>query len=353
MNVVMKVASQSTINDPRWYAIITRDFNASFFYGVATTGVYCRPSCGARLPRPENVSFHRTPKAAERAGFRPCKRCQPNAAPSSVRRAEMVTQACRAIAASEKAPRFADLARRAGVSAHHFHRLFKQVTGLTPKGYAAALREGKLRKHLKRSSTVTEAIYDSGYATGSRFYEKSNAVLGMTPSRFRAGGADTEIRFAVRKCTLGKVLAAQSPVGICAILLGDDSVAFTRELKERFPNARIVPGGRDFAHVVADVVKVIDDPAKGLGLPLDVRGTAFQKRVWDALCRIPAGETATYTEIAKYIGAPKAVRAVGAACGANAIGVVIPCHRAVRSDGTLAGYRWGLARKRALLKKES
>jgi AraC family transcriptional regulator of adaptative response/methylated-DNA-[protein]-cysteine methyltransferase len=349
----MKTRISQGPTDPRWTAVITRDPQADFFYSVATTGIYCRPSCGARLPRLENVRFHPTPVAAERAGFRACKRCRPNEAVSAQRGREAVIMACRIIADSENVPSLANLARQVGLSPHHFHRLFRKVTGLTPKNYAAALREGSIRKRLVKSATVTQAIYDSGYSTGSRFYAKSNAVLGMTPTLYRAGAAGCTIRFAIGKCSMGKVLAAQSTTGICAILLGDSAIALTRELKDRFPKAEILPGGPDFVSVIAEVVQAVDSPAKGFCLPLDIRGTVFQKRVWDALCRIPPGKTATYTEIARCIGAPKAVRAVGAACGANAIGVAIPCHRAVRSDGTLAGYRWGLKRKQALLKKES
>ncbi len=340
--------------DPRWALVAARDRSAdgAFYYSVSTTGVYCRPSCAARLPNPRNVRFHPTCAHAEQAGFRPCKRCKPNQASLEARHAAKVARACRLIEGADEAPTLAELAAAAGLSPHHFHRVFKAATGLTPKDYAAAHRAKRVRDELKRSDTVTEAIYGAGFNSNSRFYERADAMLGMTPSDFRAGGTNTDIQFAVGECSLGSILVAKSPKGVCAILLGDDPDTLLRDLQDRFPRARLIGGDADFEAMVAQVVGFIEAPGLGFGLPLDVRGTAFQQRVWQALREIPTGSTASYTEIARRIGAPKAVRAVAAACAANALAVAIPCHRVVRTDGALSGYRWGVERKRALLARE-
>jgi len=342
-----------TENDPRWSGVVARDPEAQFFYAVKTTGVYCRPSCAARLARPENVQFYQTQKAAEQAGFRPCKRCKPDQAPPARQLAEKIADACRLIESFETPPGLELLAQHVGLSTSHFHRLFKAATGLTPKGYAAAHRTNLMRKQLNKSDTVTSAIYEAGYNSNSRFYETSNEVLGMTPSNYRAGGDQTDIRFAVGECSLGSILVAQSGRGVCAIFLGADPNALVRELQDQFPKANLIGGDASFERLVAKVVGFIEAPALGLDLPLDVRGTAFQQRVWQALRNIPAGSTASYTDMAKIIGSPKSVRAVAQACGANALAVAIPCHRVVRSDGALSGYRWGVERKRALLEREA
>jgi AraC family transcriptional regulator, regulatory protein of adaptative response / methylated-DNA-[protein]-cysteine methyltransferase len=340
-----------TTNDPRWSAVRARDAKAdgTFFYSVKSTGVYCRPSCAARPARPENVAFHRTTAEAERAGFRPCKRCKPDQAPLAEQQARRIAELCRYIEEADEMPTLDDLARHAGLSPYHVHRVFKAVTGLTPKEYGAAHRERRVRQELERSGSVTEAIYSAGYSSNGRFYESSNAVLGMTPTSFRAGGANTEIRFAVGECSLGSILVAASTRGICAITMGDDANALVRDLQDRFPRADLIGGDAAFEELVARVVGFIEAPKLGLDLPLDVRGTAFQRRVWQALRKIPVGETASYAEIAKRIGAPRSVRAVAQACAANALAVAIPCHRVVKSDGGLSGYRWGVERKRALL----
>lgn len=342
-------------NDPRWRSVVARDRGAdgTFFYSVKTTGVYCRPSCAARLARSENVRFHTTREDAEKAGFRPCKRCQPNRPTLVEQHAAKVTEACRLIEESEDVPSLEDLAKHVGVSIYHFHRVFKKVTGLTPRAYAAAHRAKRVRAELARRATVTEAIYGAGYNSNGRFYEKSNQVLGMTPTNYRAGGAKTEIRFAIGECSLGSILVAHSERGVCAILLGDDPNELARELQDRFPRASLIGGDTEFEQLVSKVVGFVEAPALGLDLPLDVRGTAFQQRVWQALREIPAGETVSYADIANRIGAPKSVRAVAQACAANALAVAIPCHRVVRNDGGLSGYRWGVERKRALLEKEA
>ncbi|MGH9320594.1 MAG: bifunctional DNA-binding transcriptional regulator/O6-methylguanine-DNA methyltransferase Ada [Vicinamibacteria bacterium] len=343
-----------TENDPRWAAVVARDRSAdgTFYYSVDTTGVYCRPSCAARRANPKNVRFHRSTADAERAGFRPCRRCKPDQPPLSKLHAAKVADICRVIEAAEETPSLAALAKRAALSPYHFHRVFKAVTGLTPRAYAAAWRTKRVHEELKRSKTVTEAIYESGFLSGGRFYAASDQLLGMTPTDYRAGGARTEIHFAVGECSLGSILVAQSAKGVCAILLGDDPDTLVRDLQDRFSRARLVGGDVSFEKIVAKVIGFVEAPALGLDLPLDVRGTAFQQRVWQALREIPAGSTASYTEVAARIGAPSSARAVAQACGANALAVAIPCHRVVKTDGSLSGYRWGVERKRNLLERE-
>ena len=350
-----EILATATVNDPRWASVVARDSSADgkFVYSVKTTGVYCRPSCAARAARPENVRFHANRADAERAGFRPCKRCKPDQPSLVEQHAAKVAEICRLIEEAETVPRLEELARRAGLSTYYFHRVFKAATGLTPRAYAAAHRARRVRTELDQSGTVTDAIFGAGYNSSGRFYEKSNEMLGMTPSSYRAGGARTEIRFAVGECSLGSILVAASERGVCAIFLGDDPEALARDLQDRFPRAKLIGGDKAFENVVAKVVGFVDAPRLGLDLPLDVRGTAFQQRVWQALAKIPAGSTASYTEVAKGIGSPQSVRAVAHACAANAIAVAIPCHRVVRNDGALSGYRWGVERKRALLEKES
>lgn len=267
--------------------------------------------------------------------------------------AALITEACRLIEQAAVTPSLQQLAARIGISSFHFHRLFKQATGLTPKQYALAHREQRLRKALSTGNSVTDAIVEAGYQSNSRFYEKSTVVLGMNASRYRDGGKQLDIRFAIGECSLGSILVAQSAIGVCAILIGDDPEALAHDLQDRFPRANLIGGDQDFEQVIAQVVGFIEAPRIGLHLPLDIRGTAFQQRVWQALQKIPPGSTASYTEIAQRIGAPKSVRAVASACAANALAVAIPCHRVVRNDGGLSGYRWGVVRKRALLEREA
>ena len=339
----------------RWRAVVRRDRQADgkFYYAVETTGVYCRPACASRPPRRPNVQFHASCAAAERAGFRACKRCQPNGPSLAEHYAAMVTAACRAIAAAAEPPNLAALAQAAGLSRFHFHRVFRKITGLTPKAYSVAHRADRMRHELAQRNTVTEAMYRAGFNSSGRFYAESARMLGMAPRRFREGGTGATIRFAVGECSLGSILAASSEKGVCAILLGDDPGQLVKDLKDRFPKAQLIGGDRDFEQVVAQVIGFVEAPKLGLNLPLDVRGTAFQRRVWTALQKIPAGSTASYSEIAKRIGAPRAVRAVAGACAANIIAVAIPCHRVRRADGSLSGYRWGVERKHSLLASEA
>ncbi|MBY8928799.1 MULTISPECIES: bifunctional DNA-binding transcriptional regulator/O6-methylguanine-DNA methyltransferase Ada [Pseudomonas] len=341
--------------DPRWAAIVARDAKADglFVYAVKTTGVYCRPSSASRLPRPENVEFFDTPALAEAAGYRPSRRAAGDQTQLAAHHAKLVADACRQIEQAETPPSLEALARQAGLSSFHFHRVFKAITGLTPKGYAGALRSRKVRDGLKAQQSVTDTLYDAGFNSNSRFYAAADQVLGMKPQEYKAGGANNLIRFAVGQCSLGAILVAQSQRGVCAILLGDDPDTLVRDLQDQFPNAELVGADRDFEQLIAQVVGFIEAPALGLDLPLDLRGTAFQERVWQALRDIPVGSTASYAQIAQRIGAPTAFRAVAQACGANHLAVAIPCHRVVRSDGALSGYRWGVERKRTLLARET
>jgi AraC family transcriptional regulator of adaptative response/methylated-DNA-[protein]-cysteine methyltransferase len=352
---IAEAAPAYSRDEERWQAVVGRDARADgiFYYSVRTTGVYCRPSCAARLPRRENVRFHASPAEAERAGFRPCKRCRPNRAALAEEHAAAVEKACRLIEEAEEIPALDALAAAAGMSRFHFHRVFKEVTGLTPRAYAAASRGRRVREELRRRDTVTEAIYGAGFNSNGRFYAAAHELLGMTPTKFRSGGDGAAIRFAVGECSLGAILVAATEKGVCAIHLGDDPERLVRELQDRFPKAELVGGDREFERLVAEVVGFVEMPAKGLDLPLDLRGTAFQERVWRALREVPAGTTTTYTEVARRIGMPRAVRAVASACAANDLAVAIPCHRVVRTDGALSGYRWGVERKRALIDRES
>lgn len=344
-----------TLADPRWASVRTRDVRADgrFFYSVRTTGVYCRPSCASRLARPENVAFHASAEAAQRAGFRPCKRCGPDEAVAGAKQIEKIAGLCRFIEAAQQAPSLDALGRRAGMSPWHLQRSFKAATGLTPKQYADAHRAQRVRASLAGASSVTDAIYATGFNSNGRFYAQADAMLGMTPTRLRAGGAGLEIRFAIGECSLGSILVASSDRGVCAILLGDDPEALARELQDRFPGSRLLGADGDFENRVATVVGLVEAPRIGVDLPLDIRGTAFQQRVWHALREIPAGSTCSYAEVARRIGKPSATRAVAQACAANALAVAIPCHRVVRTDGALSGYRWGVERKRALLEREA
>lgn len=352
----MNTTSAYATDDARWAAVQQREAAADghFVYAVRTTGVYAPPSSAARLPRRENVAFFDSAQAAEAAGYRPSRRAQGDQTRAAAERAALVARACRLIEASETPPPLDALAAELGMSPFHFHRLFKAETGLTPKAYGSAFRARRLRQELSvPQASITDAIYGAGFNANSRFYEASDQLLGMRARDYRAGGAGADIRFAVGQCSLGAILVAQSQRGICAILLDDDPDALVRELQDQFPKARLIGGDAAFEQQVAQVVGLIEAPAIGLQLPLDVQGTAFQERVWRALREIPPGATASYTEIAERIGAPRSVRAVAQACGANRLAVAIPCHRVVRRDGDLAGYRWGVERKRELLRREA
>jgi AraC family transcriptional regulator of adaptative response/methylated-DNA-[protein]-cysteine methyltransferase len=350
-----KATTPSVADDPRWTRIVARDKTADghLWYSVATTGVYCRPSCPSRTANPKNVQLHDSLESAKATGFRSCRRCNPDGPSIEAENAALVAQACRIIEESEEEPSLEELADAIGRSPSYFHRLFKATTGLTPKDYAAAHHAKRVRQGLASGNTVTETIYDAGFSSSGRFYEKSTEMLGMTPSQYRAGGANEEIRFAVGQTSLGAILVASSKKGVASILLGDDPDELVRNLQDRFPKARLIGADRDYEALVARVVGFVETPGIGLDLPLDVRGTAFQQRVWRALQEIPVGETVSYADIARRIGSPKAVRAVAGACAANNLAVAIPCHRVVRNDGSLSGYAWGVERARVLLAREA
>ncbi len=345
----------SVADDPRWARIVARDKTADghLWYSVLTTGVYCRPSCPSRIANPENVQLHDTLESARATGFRPCKRCNPDGPSIEAENAALVAKACRIIEEREEEPSLEQLADAVGRSPSYFHRMFKSVTGVTPKDYATAHRATRVRHGLASCSTVTEAIYDAGFNSSGRFYEKSTDMLGMTPTQYRAGGANEEIKFAVGQTSLGAILVASTKKGVAAILLGDDPNELVRNLQDRFPKAYLIGADHDYETLVAQIVGFVEAPRIGLDLPLDVRGTAFQERVWKALQEVPAGATVSYAEIARRIGAPKAVRAVAGACAANKLAVAIPCHRVVRDDGSLSGYARGVDRKRALIDREA
>lgn len=339
-------------NDPRWTRIVERDADADglFWYSVRTTGVFCRPSCPSRVANPANVAIHDTIEDARASGARPCLRCDPE---NKAGTPAMIAAACRMIEDAEDAPSLADLAAAAGLGAGHFRRVFQRATGMTPKEYAIAHRERRARRALGSEGSVTEAIYAAGFGSAGRFYEAASSMLGMTPTAYRKGGAGETLQYAFGRSSLGEVIVASSEAGIASILLGDSREELAGQLRGRFPRATLVEGDEDYGALVATVVALVEEPGRGLDLPLDIRGTLFQRRVWTALRALPAGRTASYAEIAAAIGAQGAARAVATACAANAHAVAIPCHRVVRGDGALSGYRWGVARKRALLDRES
>ena len=352
---VENIPGQYASEEARWAAVQARDEGADglFWYSVKSTGVYCRPSCAARPALRRNVAFHDSRLDAEAAGFRPCLRCKPEQPPLAARHAELVERACRLIDASEEAPDLDTLAQACGMSRFHFHRIFKTHTGITPKAYAAARRAARLAQQLPDAASVTDAIYAAGFGSSGRFYADAAGRLGMRPASYRAGGSGATIRFAIGQCSLGAILVAATAVGICAILMGDDAGQLARDLQDRFPAAELVGADAGFEETVAKVVGLVEAPGIGFDLPLDVRGTVFQQRVWEALRQVPSGSTVSYAELAARIGMPSGARAVAGACAANPVAVAIPCHRVVRNDGALSGYRWGVERKRALLDRES
>ena len=339
----------------RWAAVQQRDTRAdgAFVYAVLTTGIYCRPSCPSRWPRRGNVSFHATATAAADAGYRACRRCRPDTPLDSHRHERVVLDACRRIERAEDRLSLDALAESAGLSLHHFQRVFKAVIGLTPKQYEKAHRERRARESLTEAPSVTEAIFASGYGSSGRFYADAPAVIGMRPGARRARGKGEQIRFAVGQCSLGVIVVAATARGVCSIAIGDDPGELVNELQREFADATLIGGDAVFETLVANVVGLVDNPEGGFDLPLDIRGTAFQKKVWQALTTIRPGDTATYREVAEMIGRPEAARAVAGACGANRLAVAIPCHRVIRSDGSVSGYRWGVERKRALLAREA
>jgi AraC family transcriptional regulator of adaptative response/methylated-DNA-[protein]-cysteine methyltransferase len=351
----MKIMSNFSSKSSRWQAVIQRNpkSNGEFVYGVVTTGIYCRPVCSSRLPNRENVQFFDTWQMAEEVGFRSCKRCTPHNPDAPNTAIDAVTEACKIIEEAESEPTLNQLADAVGLSPYHFHRLFKKTVGITPKQYAMEKRISRVRSNLHQDSTVTEAIYEAGYESGSRFYENATTSLGMKPSEYQKGGVGILIRYGIVRSYLGWVLVAVTERGVCQIDFDDTPKNLKTRLETNFPKARLQGDDPTITTVISQTLAFLEAPEKGFALPLDVQGTAFQQRVWAALRNIRPGATASYAEIAQQIGNPKAARAVAQACATNNIAVAIPCHRVVRSNGELGGYRWGIERKRAILERES
>jgi AraC family transcriptional regulator of adaptative response/methylated-DNA-[protein]-cysteine methyltransferase len=337
-----------------WAAVCAHDASQDgrWFYSVKTTGVYCRPGCASRQPRRENVAFYETVDQAEAAGFRACKRCRPRDGSPAERHLAAIDRACALIRNSETLPSLAELADAAAMSPYHFHRVFKQITGATPREWGKAHRLGRFAARLDAGEGIAEAAYAAGFGASSRAYEAAPNGLGMTPGARRKGGEGETIRYTIVSTWLGWALVAATERGICMTALGDDRAGLEADLRRRFPAATLAPADAALSGWAGRVVRFITRPGEQLDLPLDIRGTAFQAQVWKALQKIPPGQTATYTGIAQALGRPRAVRAVAQACASNKLAVLVPCHRVVRGDGELAGYRWGIERKRALLARE-
>lgn len=337
--------------EDRWQAVQDRNrlANGVFVYAVKTTGIYCRPSCASRQPLKKNVIFFNTSSEASRAGYRPCRRCSPQ---QNREQKDLVTQACRYLETTNSFPGIEAIAEKLAVSDSQLRRLFKKETGLTMKAYFDACRARRLKDHLIKEGTVTQSMAREGYRSAGRFYSDTQQILGMSPTQFRTGGIGVTIRFGIGQSSLGSILVAMTDKGICSILLGNDPDLLIEDLQDRFPKADLIGGDAEFEQYLATVVAFVEDPYLGLDLPLDIRGTAFQQRVWQTLRKVPPGKRVTYTELARRISAPQSVRAVASACAANPIAVAIPCHRVVRLDGSLSGYRWGIERKEELLRRE-
>lgn len=341
-----------TSTDDLWREVADRRPATGFVYAVTTTGVYCRSGCASRLPKRSNVRFFKTGTAAEDAGFRPCKRCRPDRERLVDPRLAAVAEACRLIEAAETPPALDDLAGRTGYSPFHLQRMFQAMVGVSPKQYGDAVKADRLRRGLKAGTGVADALYAAGYGSPSRVYEKSAALLGMTPASYAGGGKGAAIRFAISDSALGRVLAAATEKGLCMVSLASDDAALEAELRRDFPAAGIARDDGALKPMMDQVLALLDGTPAAAALPLDIRATAFQWRVWRALAAIPAGETRSYGDLAAQLGQPGAARAVGRACATNPVSLVIPCHRAVGTGGSLTGYRWGVARKRTLLARE-
>lgn len=341
-------------DDDRWQSVVDRDVDADgqFVFAVQTTGIFCRPSCRAKHALRKNVRFYADAQQAQDAGFRPCKRCQPDKDSAQQHRLDKIARACQLL--EQESPLTLDeLAQQVAMSPYHLHRLFKATTGMTPKVWQQSWRARRLRDALAKGVPVTQAILNAGFPDSSSYYRKADQALGMTAKQFRKGGDNVSVRYTLADCALGRCLVAESERGICAILLGDDDATLVADLHALFPAAQDVPADANFQQRVREVIVAINSRDASLSLPLDIRGTAFQQQVWQALRTIPCGETVSYQQLASAIGKPKAVRAVASACGANKLAIVIPCHRVIRGDGALSGYRWGIARKAQLLQRET
>lgn len=348
-------AARPLTDDERWRAVVERDSSAEgqFVLAVHTTGIFCRPGCPARTPKRDNVTFYDTPAEAIRAGYRPCKRCRPTGKSISEHQRQVVERARHLIETSETKVTLEGIAANVGMSPWHLQRLFRAHTGLSPAQYQRSLRSGRLRESIGNAPSVTYAIQDAGYGSSSQFYALAPRELGMTPSAFRSGGAGQRIRYGIVQTWLGYLLVAATNRGIASLQMGDSEEEMRERLQSTFPNAELVDDDPTFAEIIEQVVDLAERPRDAASIPVDAGGTTFQHRVWNALRQIPAGSTRTYSEVAEAIGAPKAVRAVAKACADNPVPLVVPCHRVIGKDGSLTGYRYGLARKRALLKREA
>ena len=349
MQTTMLVVNKA---DARWTQVMARSLGADgkFVYAVKSTGIFCRPSCPSRRPRREQVEFFDSPQQAEQAGYRACRRCSPL---NSNQQLAKIEAACRFIERNlDVTLSLEQVAHQAGLSPFHFQRLFKRTLGISPRQYQQAQRSGKFRQELQTQERITDAIYEAGYGSSSRAYENSNRQLGMTPSAFRRGGDGVAVRYSIISCELGKLLIAATERGICAVRFGDSEAGLEEVLRREFSAAEIRRDDLGLKKLVRQVERLLSEPAQAGTIPLDIQGTAFQQRVWSALCQIPRGQTRSYAEIAAGIGRPKAVRAVANACASNPVALIVPCHRVVQKGGSLAGYRWGVERKAALLRAE-
>ncbi|WP_217907714.1 bifunctional DNA-binding transcriptional regulator/O6-methylguanine-DNA methyltransferase Ada [Desulfosediminicola ganghwensis] len=337
-----------------WHAVLSRTDNGdgSFYYGVKTTGIYCRPGCSSRLPKRENVEFFPSCEEAEAKGYRACKKCRPTELGKEHYLKEKIVTACRIIESSSEHIKLADLAAEVGLSPYHFHRLFKKYLGVTPKQYSMYRQSVRFGDHVKSSGSVTEAIYEAGFGSNSVAYQKRNRKLGMKPKILKKGGEGLTIRYGISSCYLGAIIVATTGRGVCAIEFADDPEDLPTLVQARFPKAKLMEGGGDFVELLEMVVRSIEVPQQAHNIPLEIQGTAFQLQVWEVVGSINCGQTLTYTEVAERMGKPQAARAVASAIAANSLAVVIPCHRVVGKDGRLAGYRWGIERKQQLLAKE-
>ena len=342
-------------NEARWQAVLEKNsaFDGQFVYAVSSTGIYCRPSCASRRPRRDRVSFFELPALAEQSGFRACLRCKPNAVKGRDPQMEMAQTVCRIIEQNEgEAITLSELSKRVGVSSFHLQRTFKSVMGITPKDYAAAQRVNKFKREVRSGEGITNAMYDAGFGSSSRLYESAASQLGMTPATYGKGGRGVVINYAVAETSFGHLLVAATGKGVCSVMLGDSEDVLKEDLSHEFPAAEIHDEAESLTEALTVLVEHLENKRPRIDLPLDIRATAFQRQVWEQLRAIPFGETYSYSEVAKAIGQEKAVRAVARACATNPVALVIPCHRVIREDKSLGGYRWGLERKKKLLAAE-
>jgi AraC family transcriptional regulator of adaptative response/methylated-DNA-[protein]-cysteine methyltransferase len=345
----------SSDDEAFWRAVLKRDarFDGKVFFAVRSTGIYCRPSCPARRPRREQVVFFRVPEAADSAGFRSCRRCRPRSTAMTDPQVEMVRQACVYIESHlDESPTLEDLSAHTGVSPYHLQRVFKRIVGITPRQYAAAFRLSHFKTSVKKGGTVTGAMYEAGYGSSSRLYERAPGQLGMTPADYRRGGKGVRIHYTITGCSLGRLLVAATEKGVCSVRIGDSDAALDADLLSEYPAAEVNRDDEFLSNLVEQLLRHIEGQQPHLDLPIDVQATAFQWSVWEKLRAIPYGSTRSYSDIARAMGRPTATRAVARACATNPVALVIPCHRVVREDRSLGGYRWGLERKRALLERE-